>query len=59
VIAVHTMLAQAVLEKGMLDSASLGISNFVTGVGDIVQANPYPVIGVLVVVLFFLLRRRR
>jgi hypothetical protein len=55
----HTLLAQAVLEKGMLDSASLGISNFVTGVGDIVQANPYPVIGVLVVVFFLLLRRSR
>jgi hypothetical protein len=53
------MLAQAVLEKGMLDSASLGISNFVAGIGDIVQANPYPVIGAVVVVLFFLLRRRR
>lgn len=58
-IAVHTMLAQAVLEKGMLEGMTLGISNFVTEVGDVVDANPYLVIGIGVVVLFFLLRRRR
>ena len=53
------MLAQAVLEKGMLEGMTLGISNFVAEVGNVVEANPYLVIGVGVVVLFFLLRRRR
>ena len=57
-IGAQAMRAQAVLEKGMLDGMSLGISNFFTQVSDVVQANPYVVIVIAVVVLFLLRRRR-
>lgn len=52
------MLAQALIERGMLESASLGIANVVTSVGDVVQAQPYLTIAVVVVAGFLLIRRR-
>jgi hypothetical protein len=52
------MLAQAMVERGMLESVSLGISDFVTGVGDIVQAQPYLTVFLVVVVGVLLIRRR-
>ena len=52
------MFAQAMVERGMLESATLGISNVITGVGDIVQAQPYLTIFVAVVLGFLLIRRR-
>ena len=52
------MFAQAMVEMGMLESASLGISNLVTGVGDAVQAQPYLTIFIVVVLGFLLIRRR-
>jgi hypothetical protein len=52
------MLAQALIERGMLESASLGIANFVTGVGDVVADQPYLTIAVVVVAGFLLIRRR-
>jgi hypothetical protein len=52
------MFAQAMVERGMLESASLGISSLVTGIGDVAQAQPYLTI-LLAVVLGFLLIRRR
>jgi hypothetical protein len=52
------MFAQALIERGMLESASLGIANFITGVGDVVQAQPYLTIAVVVVAGLLLVRRR-
>jgi hypothetical protein len=52
------MFAQAMVERGMLESASLGIANVVTGVGDAVQAQPYLTVFVVVVIGFLLIRRR-
>jgi hypothetical protein len=52
------MFAQAMVERGMLESASLGIANLITGVGDVVTAQPYLTIAVVVVVGFLLIRRR-
>ena len=52
------MFAQAMVERGMLESATLGISNVITGVGDIVRAQPYLTIFIAVVLGFLLIRRR-
>ena len=52
------MLAQALIERGMLESASLGIANFISGAGDFVQAQPYLTIAVVIVAGFLLIRRR-
>jgi hypothetical protein len=52
------MIAQAMIERGMLESASLGIANIVTGIGDAVQAQPYLTIAAVVVAGFLLIRRR-
>ena len=52
------MFAQAMVERGMLESVSLGISSLATGVGDVVQAQPYLTIFVAVVLGFLLIRRR-
>ena len=52
------MLAQALIEKGMLDGAIAGVSTFLLNVGEMVQARPYLLI-VVAVVIVLLLRRRR
>lgn len=52
------MLAQALLEKGLLEGAILGVSNFAWHVGNIVQEQPYLAILVGVVVVYLLIRRR-
>jgi hypothetical protein len=53
------MLAQALLEKGILDSASAGVTTVIIQVGDVFRANPYLVIGAAAALLFFLMRGRR
>ena len=58
-IHVKVVLAQAVLEKGMLDSMILGISNFVIEIRNLVDAHLYLTIGAGAIVLLFLLKRRR
>lgn len=52
------MVAQALLEKGVLESAGQGVWNPVTEVRSLAYANPYLVLGVIAVVLLFLMRRR-
>jgi len=52
------ILAQAVLEHGMLDSALTDVSNAITGAGSFIQTRPWVWV-VLAVVLFLLVRRRR
>jgi hypothetical protein len=42
----------------MLESASLGIASIVTGVGDVVMAQPYVTITVVILAGFLLLKRR-
>ena len=52
------VVAQALLERGMLESASLGVSNIVTGIGGAVGGHPYLTIALIVVLGFLLIRRR-
>lgn len=52
------MIAQAMVEKALLDGAIAGVSSAVAAVGDAVEAKPYVLI-VFGVVLFLLLRKRR
>lgn len=52
------VVAQALMEKGILESASQGVWNLITHVNNIAYANPYLVLGVIAVVLLFLMRRR-
>lgn len=52
------VVAQALLERGALDSAILGVSNLFHGISNIAQANPYVTIGVVVVLIYVLIRRR-
>ena len=57
-IVAHPIVAQALLEKGLLDRVFTGISEAFIDVGRFIQSRPYLLI-VLGVVLYFLLRRRR
>ena len=50
--------AQALIEKGALDSAISGVSNFLTRVEVAVVDRPYLLV-VLVVILVLLLKKRR
>ena len=52
------MVAQALLEKGILESATLGVSTFVWHIGNIVQAQPYLTTFIVVAVVYLLIRRR-
>ena len=52
------MPAQAMVERGLLESAVLGISDVVTGAGEIVQTSPYLTILLVLVVGYLLIRRR-
>jgi hypothetical protein len=52
------MIAQALVEKGLLDGASLSLTNLFTQAGDLIRARPYLLLA-LVIVLFLLLRRPR
>lgn len=52
------MVAQALLEKGVLESASQGVWNLITEVRSVASANPYLVLGVIAVVLLLLMKRR-
>jgi hypothetical protein len=57
-IGAHPVIAQAMVEKGMLDGAVAGIHNALATVGHAIEAKPYLLI-VLAVVLFLLLKKRR
>ena len=52
------MFAQAMVEKGLLDSASMSLSNLFTNVDGIVRDKPYLIIVVTVVIVFLLIRKR-
>lgn len=49
---------QALGEKAALDGFWYGVGQSLYGVLDFVEANPYPLIGVLIVVAYFALRKR-
>ena len=53
------MLAQAVLEKGILDGALSGVSQVFSEGFEFVEANPYWFLGAAVLLAVLLLRRRR
>ena len=52
------MFAQALIERGMLESMSLGIADFFAGLGDFVSARPFVSIAVVVGAGLLLFRRR-
>ena len=54
----YPIFAQALAEKGALDGVASGISNFFVDITNTVQANPYWLI-LLAVVLFLLLKPKR
>ena len=53
------MIAQAVLEKGMLDGALSGVGQVFSEGFEFVEANPYWFLAAAVVIAFLLLRRSR
>ena len=53
------MLAQAVLEKGILDGALSGVGHVFNEGFEFVEANPYWFLAAAVLLGFLLLRRRR
>lgn len=54
-----TMIAQAMLEKGLLDGAASSISNVVYPVASVFQERPWLAVVVAVVVFLLIFRRRR
>jgi len=58
IVVPSVVIAQALAEKGLLDGAISGASNFLTSAVDVFQARPYLLI-VVAVVLFFLLKPKR
>ena len=57
-IGVHMTIAQALLEKGLLDSASMSLAHLFTQTGDLIRDRPY-LLGILVIVLLLLIKRPR
>jgi len=57
-IVIPSVLAQALVEKGLLDGAISGASTFFSNAGDIVQTKPYLLV-IPAVVLFLLLKPKR
>jgi hypothetical protein len=52
------ILAQALLEHGMLDSAIAGAANLITDAGDLIQAKPWVLI-IVAVIVALLIRPKR
>lgn len=52
------MFGQAMIERGMLEGLSFGVSNILTGVGDAVQTHPFLTILFAAMLGFALVRRR-
>ena len=53
------MIAQAILEKGVLDGAATGLSSIVDNAASVFQARPWILVVIAIAVGLFIFRRRR